>query len=306
MAILKIEPFIHTGLQTLPTPNCKRIVKRYNYTAFGSILSDSGDFDNVYQFTSQAIDENDLYYMHARYYDKSIGRFTSTDPFPGYRSIPSTMHPYNYCGNNPVNFVDPLGLVWRWTWDPELGWHLVWFFDWVVTVKEDRYDYEDYGYFDAFDAWNTDPPQYGNEGKNRNQESGGITPDDPTMSSETFEPFDELMKMRNEQKEKMKEPEIRYNWRPLANTAVAHPIVLADLIAGVDITQDIVGSEVYGLAIGGDIAYIWAVLSVAAGFAAQCPPAGLVVGGGFVFMGTPATWQIFNYYKTHPDKGVFK
>jgi len=32
------------------------------------------------------------------------------DPFPGYRSIPSTMHPYNYCSNNPVNYVDPLGM----------------------------------------------------------------------------------------------------------------------------------------------------------------------------------------------------
>lgn len=51
----------------------------YNYTAFGSVLSDSGTFDNDYLYTGQAIDENDLYYMHVRYYDKSIGRFTSTD-----------------------------------------------------------------------------------------------------------------------------------------------------------------------------------------------------------------------------------
>ena len=56
-----------------------RVLKRYNYTAFGSVLSDSGSFDNDYLYTGQAIDENDLYYMHARYYDNSIWRFTSTD-----------------------------------------------------------------------------------------------------------------------------------------------------------------------------------------------------------------------------------
>ena len=98
------------------------VMKRYNYTAFGSVLSDSGSFDNEYRYTSQAIDEeNDLYYMHARYYDKSIGRFLSTDPFPGYLGIPSTMHPYNYCGNNPVNFVDPLGMTgWaEYVWNPQ-------------------------------------------------------------------------------------------------------------------------------------------------------------------------------------------
>ena len=98
------------GSVRLITDEDGRVLKRCNYTAFGSVLSDSGTFDNDYLYTSQVIDENDLYYMHARYYDNSIGRFTNTDPFPGYRSIPSTMHPYNYCGGNPVNFIDPLGL----------------------------------------------------------------------------------------------------------------------------------------------------------------------------------------------------
>ena len=77
---------------------------RYSYTAFGSVLSDSGTFDNEYRYTSQAIDENDLYYMHARYYDKSIGRFTSTDPA-------NSGHSYNYTGGNPTNFTDPSGMM---------------------------------------------------------------------------------------------------------------------------------------------------------------------------------------------------
>jgi len=84
-----------------------KILKRYNYTTFGSVLSDSGSFDNDYLYTGQAIDENDLFYMHARYYDNSIGRFTSTDPFPGYLTTPSTMHPYNYCNicSNRYHFL---------------------------------------------------------------------------------------------------------------------------------------------------------------------------------------------------------
>jgi len=110
------------GSVRLVTDENGTVLKRYNYTAFGSALSDSGSFDNDYRYTSQAIDENDLYYMHARFYDNSIGRFLSTDPFPGYRSIPSTMHSYNYCGNNPVNFVDPMGMdYWYRHPDPNTG-----------------------------------------------------------------------------------------------------------------------------------------------------------------------------------------
>jgi hypothetical protein len=45
-----------------------------------------------------------LYYLRARYYDPSIGRFMSEDP------AQDGLNWYVYCGNNPVMFVDPMGL----------------------------------------------------------------------------------------------------------------------------------------------------------------------------------------------------
>ena len=48
----------------------------------------------------------DLYDYEARHYDAAIGRFTTVDPMAEkYYSI----SPYAYCGNNPVNRIDPNG-----------------------------------------------------------------------------------------------------------------------------------------------------------------------------------------------------
>lgn len=48
----------------------------------------------------------DLVYMRARYYHPGLGRFISQDPigFAGGTNL------YAYCGNDPINFTDPLGL----------------------------------------------------------------------------------------------------------------------------------------------------------------------------------------------------
>ena len=62
-------------------------------------------------FTGQYFDsEIDEYYLRARQYDPHIARFTARDPIFGQFEEPLTLHAYLYCGNDPLNYVDPSGL----------------------------------------------------------------------------------------------------------------------------------------------------------------------------------------------------
>ena len=60
------------------------------------------------KFTGQDWDGNaNTYYMRARYYDPETGTFISKDPI----GLNGGVNMYGYCGNNPVNLVDPMGMA---------------------------------------------------------------------------------------------------------------------------------------------------------------------------------------------------
>ena len=62
------------------------------------------------QFDAKARLSQGLYYLRARYYDPSIGRFLSRDDIPGTAINPQTQNRYPYVLNNPANLLDPSGL----------------------------------------------------------------------------------------------------------------------------------------------------------------------------------------------------
>lgn len=92
------------------TDSSENIVKSYDYSAFGQIISESGSlpFENVFTYTGREYDsDSGLYYYRARYYDAEIGRFLSRDQI----GLAGGINLYVYAGNNPIVLLDPNGLA---------------------------------------------------------------------------------------------------------------------------------------------------------------------------------------------------
>ena len=64
------------------------------------------DINNPYAYTGRELDDTDLYYYRARYYDPTTQRFLSQDPI-GFAS--GDFNFYRYVGNSPLNNIDPFG-----------------------------------------------------------------------------------------------------------------------------------------------------------------------------------------------------
>ena len=87
------------------------LVKGYDYDEFGNTEEKGNEsFLNDVTFTGSVSDASSgLQYMNARFYQPGTGRFLSQDSYTGNPYDPWTQHLYSYCGNNPVNMVDPTG-----------------------------------------------------------------------------------------------------------------------------------------------------------------------------------------------------
>ncbi|MBR5236910.1 MAG: hypothetical protein IKW06_06045 [Clostridia bacterium] len=77
----------------------------YTYDAWGKVLNQSETVDNSLLYAGEYFDEETgLIYLRNRYYDPNARRFITEDP------ARDELNWYAYCGNNPVNCVDPWGL----------------------------------------------------------------------------------------------------------------------------------------------------------------------------------------------------
>ncbi|RDH83493.1 MAG: hypothetical protein DIZ77_16230, partial [endosymbiont of Seepiophila jonesi] len=92
------------------TNGAESLTDTYLYDAYGNEVAATGSTENSYRFVGEQYDPNiGFYYLRARYYDPTSGRFISMDPVAGDPQSPISLHRYLYANDNPVNYVDPTG-----------------------------------------------------------------------------------------------------------------------------------------------------------------------------------------------------
>ena len=80
------------------------VVASYTFDAYGNAQQENTVY-NPFGYRGEYYDEESgLIYLRNRYYDPTTGRFINEDP------IRDGLNWYVYCGNNPVNYIDPNGL----------------------------------------------------------------------------------------------------------------------------------------------------------------------------------------------------
>ncbi|MDR3414385.1 MAG: RHS repeat-associated core domain-containing protein, partial [Formivibrio sp.] len=105
--------YYHTdgnGNVTMLVDGSGKMVAQYLYDSFGNTLGIWGPLGtvNTYRFSSKEVDlRTGQYYYGYRYYEPNLQRWLNQDPIGEAGGI----NLYRMVGNNPINYVDPLGLL---------------------------------------------------------------------------------------------------------------------------------------------------------------------------------------------------
>lgn len=100
------------GSTTVMTDRSGSLVQHYGYGTYGqtTFTDNSSAFPVSNLYTSQVYDnDTGLYYYGCRYYDAQLARFIQPDSLVQSSGNPQTLNRYAYCGNNPLNRIDPSG-----------------------------------------------------------------------------------------------------------------------------------------------------------------------------------------------------
>ncbi|WP_252863357.1 RHS repeat-associated core domain-containing protein [Paenibacillus riograndensis] len=91
------------------------VINNYTYDEWGNITSQVEGTSNSFKYSGEVYDaETGLYYLRARYYDPSMGRFLNEDTYEGQIDNPLTQNLYTYVINNPLIYTDPTGHMHAW------------------------------------------------------------------------------------------------------------------------------------------------------------------------------------------------
>ncbi len=121
----------HLGSSSYITNLDGEVVQHVEYVPFGEVFLEEKNavWNTPFLFNGKELDkETGLNYFSARYQDPKLGIFISVDPLA--EKLPHAS-PYAFCLNNPVNMVDPTGMIpiplfdkfkqWGWRIDSGFG-----------------------------------------------------------------------------------------------------------------------------------------------------------------------------------------
>ena len=100
----------HQGNHRMVSNSSGNVEETSHYYPFGGVFASSGNVQ-PYKFNGKEYDGKkglNWYDYGVRMYDAALGRFTTVDPSAENYFNTSL---YAYCGNNPINRIDPNGLL---------------------------------------------------------------------------------------------------------------------------------------------------------------------------------------------------
>jgi RHS repeat-associated protein len=136
----------------LATDSSGTVVRTFGHFPFGEAWYETGAAEK-FKFTSyERDDESGLDYAVFRFRSPRLGRFLSPDPMSGQLGNPQSLNRYSYVSNDPINFMDPMGLTQYYVdgmWiDPFFA---QWFLKGFFTGAGDMIDH-----IEVIAPWNTD------------------------------------------------------------------------------------------------------------------------------------------------------